>query len=59
MDRGALWATVHGVTKESDTTEHSLPSTPCVFNFNQLFSFFLSFSLGNLKESFKGHSEIS
>ena len=22
MDRGALWATVHGVTKESDMTEH-------------------------------------
>ena len=21
MDRGAFWATVHGVTKESDTTE--------------------------------------
>ena len=21
MDRGAWWATVHGVTKESDTTE--------------------------------------
>ena len=21
MDRGACWATVHGVTKESDTTE--------------------------------------
>ena len=24
MDRGAWWATVHGVTKESDTTEHTL-----------------------------------
>ena len=23
MDRGALWATVHGVTKESETTEHA------------------------------------
>ena len=23
MDRGALWATAHGVTKESDTTEHT------------------------------------
>ena len=23
MDRGAWWATVHGVTKESDTTEHA------------------------------------
>ena len=23
MDRGACWATVHGVTKESDTTEHT------------------------------------
>ena len=22
MDRGAWWATVHGVTKESDTTDH-------------------------------------
>ena len=22
MDRGAWWATVHGVTKESHTTEH-------------------------------------
>ena len=22
MDRGAWWATVHGVAKESDTTEH-------------------------------------
>ena len=23
MDRGAWWATVHGVAKESDTTEHA------------------------------------
>jgi len=23
MNRGAWWATVHGVTKESDTTEHT------------------------------------
>ena len=23
MDRGAWWATVHGVTKESDVTEHT------------------------------------
>ena len=23
MDRGAWWATVHGVTKESDTTEET------------------------------------
>ena len=23
MDRGAQWATVHGVNKESDTTEHT------------------------------------
>ena len=23
MDRGAWWATVHGVAKESDTTEYS------------------------------------
>ena len=23
MDKGARWATVHGVTKESDTTEHN------------------------------------
>ena len=23
MDRGAWWAVVHGVTKESDTTEHT------------------------------------
>ena len=23
MDRGAWWATVHGVTKESDMTEHA------------------------------------
>ena len=23
MDRGAWWATVHGVTKESDLTEHA------------------------------------
>ena len=23
MDRGALWATVHGGHKESDTTEHA------------------------------------
>ena len=23
MDRGAWWATVHGVSKESDTTEHA------------------------------------
>ena len=25
MDRGAWWATVHGVSKESDTTEHGYP----------------------------------
>ena len=24
VDRAAWWATVHGVTKESDTTEHSI-----------------------------------
>ena len=23
MDRGTWWATVHGVAKESDTTEHT------------------------------------
>ena len=23
MDKGALWATAHGVTKESDTAEHT------------------------------------
>ena len=23
MDRGAWWATVHGVARESDTTEHT------------------------------------
>ena len=27
MNRGAWWATVHGVTKESDTTEHACART--------------------------------
>ena len=27
MDRGVLWATVHGVTKESDMTEHACACT--------------------------------
>ena len=27
MDRGAWWATVYGVTKESDTTEHTSTHT--------------------------------
>ena len=28
MDRGAWWATVHGVAKESDTAEHTHLHTP-------------------------------
>ena len=28
MDRGAWWATVHGVTKESDMTEHAHTHLP-------------------------------
>ena len=36
MDRRAWWATVHGVAKKSDTTEHT--HTHCIF-------FFRSFSI--------------
>ena len=33
MDRGAWWATVHGVAKESDTTEtHYTTTTPYQYN---------------------------
>ena len=30
MDKGAWWATVHGVTKESDTTEQLNNNSVCV-----------------------------
>ena len=30
MDRGAWWATVHGIEKESDTTEHMMDGTSCL-----------------------------
>ena len=35
MDRGAWWATVHGVAKESDTTEHAC-TTQQLVSYNYL-----------------------
>ena len=36
MDRGAWRATVHGVTKELDTTEHTQQDVPSVFRGGKL-----------------------
>ena len=36
MDRGAWWATVHGVTEESDTTEHPLTHAQVVITWSQM-----------------------
>ena len=33
MDKGAWWATTHGVTKESDTTEQLTLNTDCSWQF--------------------------
>ena len=36
MDRGAWWATVHGVTEESDRTEHPLTHAQVVITWSQM-----------------------
>ena len=42
MDRGAWWATVHGVTKKSDTIEHEHENfKKRVVNFNDCFAIYL------------------
>ena len=36
MDRGAWWATVHGVARESDTTEHTYTHPHSILRINNM-----------------------